>query len=456
MFNIKDLVLATSGVLHSGVTPKRFPGVSIDSRSVKEGEVFIALVGKNFDGHDFVEEAINKGARAVVYAEPRKIHAFHKSVAYIKVEDSTVALGAIARFHRQRFDIPVIAITGSSGKTTTKEMVSWVLSAKYNVLKNKGTQNNLIGVPLTLLQIHSKHDICVVEMGTNRVGEILALSQIARPTVGIITNIGPSHLEHLGDLKGVYKEKVALLRNLTGARIALLNKTDIILSKLSRLRTQPVFFFGINRDCEFAATEITYKPQSISFIVNGMHYMEIKHCALHNVLNAMAAAGCGLLFGMDIGTVKERIGSFDAPDMRLKEIRLKEVIVFDDSYNSNPQSLKQAIDVLCRQVAAGRRILVMGDMLELGEKSDEFHAYFGRYVSKKPVDVLLTFGAYSRQTADHARRCGMNADCVVHFDDCAELLKHLGSLIKQGDILLVKGSRSMQMERVVKFLKERE
>jgi UDP-N-acetylmuramoyl-tripeptide--D-alanyl-D-alanine ligase len=349
-----------------------------------------------------------------------------------------------------------VAITGSSGKTTTKEMISWVLGAKYNVLKNKGTQNNLIGVPLTLLQIHSKHDICVVEMGTNRVGEILALSQIARPTVGIITNIGPSHLEHLGDLKGVYKEKVALLRNLTGARIALLNKTDIILSKLSRLRTQPVFFFGINRDCEFAASEITYKPQSISFVVNGMHYMEIKHCALHNVLNAMAAVGCGLLFGMDIGTIKERIGSFDAPDMRLKEIRLKEVVVFDDSYNSNPQSLKQAIDVLCRQAAAGRRILVMGDMLELGKKADEFHAYFGRYVSKKSVDVLLTFGVYSRHTADHARRCGMSTDCVAHFDDCAKLLKHLGGLVKEGDILLVKGSRSMQMERVVKFLKERE
>ena len=187
-----------------------------------------------------------------------------------------------------------------------------------------------------------------------------------------------------------------------------------------------------------------------------MHYMEIKHCALHNVLNAMVAVGCGLLFGMDIATIKERVGSFDAPDMRLKEIRLKDLVVFDDSYNSNPQSLKQAIDVLCRQAAAGRRILVMGDMLELGKKSDEFHAYFGRYVSKKAVDILLTFGAYSRHTADHARRCGMNADCVVHFDDCAQLLKYLGGLVKQGDILLIKGSRSMQMERVVKFLKERE
>lgn len=455
MFNIKDLVQATSGVLHSGVTSKRFPGVSIDTRSIREGEIFVALVGKNFDGHDFIEEAINKGARAVVYADAAKVRAFHKNIAYVKVPETTVALGAIARFHRQRFDIPVIAITGSSGKTTTKEMVSWVLGAKYNILKNKGTQNNLIGVPLTLLQIHSKHDICVVEMGTNRVGEIHQLAQIACPTMGIITNIGPAHLEHLGDLKGVYKEKIALIRNLVGPRIALLNKSDIILSKLTRLRTQPVFFFGMNRDCEFAATEITYKPQSISFVVNGMHYMEIKHCALHNVLNGMAAVGCGRLFGIDIGTIKERLASFDAPDMRLKEIRLKECVVFDDSYNSNPQSLKQAIDVLCRQAGLGRRILVMGDMMELGKKSDEFHAYFGRYVSKKPVDVLLTLGVYSRQTADHARRGGMRADCVIHFEDCAQLLRHLEGFVKSGDVLLVKGSRSMQMERVVKFLKER-
>ena len=164
---------------------------------MQEGQAFVAIVGKNFDGHDFIPEAIERGASGIIYADDGKVQGFKKGVVYIKVSETTAALGAIAHFHRQRFDIPVIAVTGSSGKTTTKEMIAWVLSAKFNVLKNQGTQNNLIGVPLTLLAIHSKHDLCVVEMGTNRVGEIKKLAQIAGPNIGVITNIGPAHLEFL-------------------------------------------------------------------------------------------------------------------------------------------------------------------------------------------------------------------------------------------------------------------
>jgi UDP-N-acetylmuramoyl-tripeptide--D-alanyl-D-alanine ligase len=455
MFNVKDIVVAASGVLHSGVVPKRFGNISMDTRAIAKGAVFLALPGKNFDGHDFIEEAINKGARGIVYANEEKVRAFHRGVAYIKVKDALEAFGAIASFHRRRFDIPVIAITGSSGKTTTKEMVAWVLGAKYNCLKNKGTQNNLVGVPLTLLQIHSKHDLCVVEMGTNRFGEIGRLARIAHPNVGVITNIGPSHLEFLESIQGVYREKISLIKHLTPPGIAILNRSDIILGKLSRIKTKPVFFFGVNRESEFMATEITYKPQSISFVFNKMHTIEIKHCALHNVSNALAAIACGLLFGIDINVIKERIQTFDSPDMRLKEIRLKSWIVFDDSYNSNPQSLKQAIDLLCRHIAPGRKILVMGDMLELGKKTEEFHSYFGRYVSKKSVDVLLTMGAHSRATAEIARKSGMAQDCVHHFDECQKLLEFLHAQLKEGDVLLVKGSRSIRKERVVSVLKER-
>ncbi len=455
MFNVKDLVGATGGILNSGVVPKRFPSLSTDTRLIREGEVFVALQGRNFDGHDFVEEAINRGARCIVYASQEKVRTFHKGIAYIKVKDTLAALGAIACFHRMRFDIPVIAVTGSSGKTTTKEMIAWVLEAKYNVLKNKGTQNNQIGVPMTLLEIRSKHDLCIVEMGTNRKGEIDQLTRVARPNVGVITNIGPAHLEFLESLQGVYREKISLLRHLESPAIAILNRSDMILGKLSRIKTRPIFFFGINREAEFMATEIAYKPQSVSFLFNKMHPMEIKHCALHNVSNALAAIACGLVFGIDIAVIKERIQAFDSPDMRLKEIRMNTFTVFDDSYNSNPQSLKQAIDVLCRHPGAGRRILVMGDMLELGKKADDFHTYFGRYVCRKPIDMLVTVGQFSRLTSESARKSGMAEGCVHHFNECPQVLEFIGGQVKQGDVLLIKGSRAMRMERIVAFLKER-
>lgn len=455
MFSLKDLIKATSSTLVSKGNRKRFSAISINTRTIQEGEVFLSIVGHNFDGHDFIAQAIERGAKGIIYANSGKVKAFEKGITYIKVAETTTALGAIANFHRRRFDIPVVAVTGSSGKTTTKEMLAWILSAKYNVLKNKGTQNNLIGVPLTLLGIHSKHDIAVIEMGTNRVGEIKRLAQIAEPNVGIIINIGPAHLEFLESLRGVYKEKINLVRHLSEPGIAILNKADIILSKLSSIRSRPVFFFGINSESDFKATEITYKPKGISFLFNGIHQVEVRHCALHNVSNALAAMGSALLFGLDFNTIKERIETFDSPDMRLKEIKLKKCIVFDDSYNSNPQSLKQAIDVLCRQSTTGRRILVMGDMLELGKTSEEFHTYFGRYVSKKPVDIFITMGNFSKMAAESARKAGMNAHSIFHFDNCPPLLEYLETNIKEGDVLLIKGSRMMQMEKIVDFLKER-
>lgn len=456
MFSLKEILEATGGTHHSGALKDRFSGVSIDSRTVKPKDIFLAVRGQNFDGHDFIPEAVKKGAACVVFSDPKKAPAKNLAAASVEVSNTVFALGALARYHRERFDIPVIAITGSSGKTTTKEMVAWILSAKYEVHKNKGTQNNLIGVPLTLLDIRSKHDICVIELGTNHKGEIRHLAEIARPNMGIITNIGPAHLEFLESIKGVYKEKIELIRHLKEPAIALLNKSDISLAALSRIKTRPMFFYGINRDCEFNATEINYSAEGISFLVNNAHAMLIRHYALHNVSNAMAAIGCGLFFGIDISAIREKVRSFDSPEMRLKEIKLKNWIVIDDSYNSNPQSLKQAIDVLCRKQTTGRRILIMGDMMELGTKSQDFHSYFGTYISKKPVDMLVTVGTFAKWTSESARKSGMRAEVIVHCDECAQAIEFISGQVKPGDVFLIKGSRAMKMERIVAFLKERE
>jgi len=456
MFYIKDVVAATSGVLSPGVVPKRFSGVSTDTRSTRKGEIFFPLKGPRFDGHDFIEAALRAGARAVVYDDGEKIRARARGVAYVRVADTLTALGDLASFHRRRFDIPVIAVTGSNGKTTTKEMIAQIFSARYRVLKNTGTQNNLIGVPLTLFKIHSKHDVCVVELGTNKVGEIGRLSRIARPNVGVITNIGPAHLEFLGDLQGVYREKTELIRQLVLPGIAILNRSDILLGKLSRVRRRPVFFFGVNREAEFAASDITYQPQGIAFLYNKTHALTIKHNALHNVSNALAAVGCATVFGIDIRTIRKQLAAFDSPDMRLKEIRLRDWTVFDDSYNSNPQSLKQAIDVLCRQEAGNRRILIMGDMMELGAHTTDFHAYFGRYVARKPIDILVTMGVHARHTSAIARKSGMEAEAVHHCAGCPQVLGLLKRTLRKGDVLLVKGSRSLRMEEIVRYLKNSE
>lgn len=455
MFDVEDLVKATGGVLRPGEVPVRFGGVSIDSRTVRRGEIFVAVKGKMLDGHDFISGAVRRGAAAVVYADAGKIRVFKKGVAYLCVSETTRALGDIAHYHRLKLGIPVIAVTGSSGKTTTKEMIAFVLSARYRVLKNIGTQNNLFGVPLTLLQIRPRHEVCVVEMGTNRFGEIRRLTEIATPNIGVLTNIGPSHLEFLKDLKGVYKEKGELLRHLAPPGIALLNRGDAFLGRLSRITQRPYFFYGLNRACDFRATEITHRNGSMEFLFNGRHRMTVMQMGPHSVSNALAAIACGVLFGLQVRIIKERMGVFDPPGMRLKEFRLNQCVLIDDTYNSNPLSLREAIDALCRMPAAGRRILVMGDMLELGKKSEEFHACFGRYISKKPVDLLVTLGRLTRATAASAARAGMRRNRIFHFKERAGVLKFLDEHVRSGDVLLVKGSRSMKMDEIAAALRKK-
>lgn len=454
MFDVEDLIKATGGVLRPGEVPVRFGGVSIDSRTLRRGEIFVAVKGKMLDGHDFISGAVRRGAAAVVYADAGRVKAFKKGVAYLCVSETTRALGDLARYHRLRGGIPVIAVVGSSGKTTTKEMVAFVLSARYRVLKNVGTQNNLFGVPLTLLRIRRRHEICVVELGTNRFGEIGRLAEIASPNIGVLTNIGPSHLEFLKDLKGVYKEKRELLRHLEPPGIALLNRDDVFLGRHRRTAQRPYFFFGLNSQCDFRATEITHRNSSTEFLFNGRHRMTVKQLALHGVANALAAAACGLIFGLDMRVIRERIRDFEPLAMRLKAHYLKRCVVIDDTYNSNPLSLREAIDTLCRMPAAGRRILVMGDMLELGKKSEEFHACFGRTIAKKPVDLLVTLGRLTRETAACAARAGMGPGRVYHFEERAGVLKFLDDHIRCGDVVLIKGSRSMKMDTIASALRK--
>jgi UDP-N-acetylmuramoyl-tripeptide--D-alanyl-D-alanine ligase len=450
VFKILELLEATKGKLVCRGRDSSFRGISTDSRALKAGEIFIAIKGDNFDGHDFINVAIKKGAACII-KEPKKANLKSKKAAVIEVKDTIKALGEIAHYWRKRFDLPVIAITGSSGKTTTKEMVAWILSGKFKVLKNAGTKNNHIGLPLTLLALTAKHDIAVLELGTNHFGEIVNLARICQPTAGIITNIGPAHLEYFGDLKGVWREKYTLLSQLKSPSIAVLNADDRFLGKLPNPKKHPSFVlrFGLKERCEFLAADEKYASGRLEFRVNKKYKFTLKTLGYYNIYNALAAIACGRIFGIGYKEMYKRLANFEFPEGRLKARFFKLTNFIDDTYNSNPASLKQALEVLGNFETKGRKILVMGDMLELGKNSKIFHYQAGRQAAKV-CDKFIAVGKLSRLAMDAAGRSGLNKKDMFSCAKSWQARKILFKYIAPGkdDIILVKGSRAMKMEEI--------
>ncbi len=420
---------------------------SIDSRTIKRGESFIAIKGKRFDGHDFIDEAIKKGASGIIL--DKNIKLCLRKIAVIKVKDTLKALGDIAANHRRRFDIPVVGITGSNGKTTVKEMLWSILKKRYTVLKNRGTENNLVGLPLTLLRLKEGHRAAVLEMGTNRWGEIARLTEILRPTIGVITNIGPSHLESFKDEEGVLRAKSELVHKLKMKDSIVLNGDDPMLSRIKSRRKKVTF--GLKKDNDFRATEIKSNG-SISFTLNGLYPFKLKILGNHNIYNALAAIAVSSLLGIEISLIKDALLNFKLPYMRMAPSVLKGITVINDAYNSNPFSLKWAIDTFSNFKTKGRRIIVSGDMLELGERRRLFHSQAGRLIAGSSIDALIAVGELSRHTAQAALRAGMGRDNLWSCSDSNEAARILKSVAKRGDAVLVKGSRAMCMERIINSL----
>jgi UDP-N-acetylmuramoyl-tripeptide--D-alanyl-D-alanine ligase len=458
MFKVNELLKATKGRLSNPIANSGFcnevKGISIDSRTIKPHEAFIAIKGKNFDGHNFIEEAIKKGAKAIIAQSSNyRITKSLNGVCLIEVKDTIRALGNIAQYQRERFDVPVIAITGSNGKTTAKEMVACVLSKKFRVLKNEGTKNNQIGLPLTLLNLNGSYDFAVLEIGTNHFGEIDYLAKIARPNISIITNIGPSHLEYLKTLNGVLKEKIALLRQLNNPYIAILNADDKLLKQyvLKELKKTITFGFGIKNKGDFSATKIRLLNEGLNFLVNEKYRFRLNTLGHFNIYNALVAITVARILGMKYPDIIGALSDFNFPQNRLKLIKLKEVKFIDDTYNSNPLSLKQALEVLNNFRTKGRKIFVMGDMLELGRDKELFH----RDIAKDIVricDILITVGRLSRFTADVTRSYGLD---IKNIFTCASSLEARDILFNRifpnpDDVVLVKGSRLLKMEEILK------
>jgi len=370
------------------------------------------------------------------------------------VKDTVKALGDIAASHRARFNIPVIAITGTNGKTTAKDIVAHVLSAKYNVLKNETSKNNYIGLPLTLLRLEKKHDTAVVEMGMNHIGEIDRLSEIAKPDIGVITNIGPAHLESLGTLKNIFIAKAELLKRLGKKGLAILNKDDAYLRGIKGLNARRVYF-GIDRSCDFQARDLSYRKNKWSFRLRhsgGKGNFEFSLFGRHNIYNALIAIAIARRFDIDFSTIAKKISSYrQASPMRLGFKIIRGIGILDDTYNSNPLSMECAIDTLARYDTRGKKILVSGDMLELGKKAKTLHESIGRILARSPIDILITHGRLSMFMNREARRKGM--DMLYHARSQAEAANLLRKIAKPKDVVLVKGSRGMQMEKVIEKFK---
>ena len=454
---VKEIVKATRGRLLSGDPDKEIDlsKVSTDSRSVKKGDFFIALKGTNFNGDSFTGEALCRGAIGAVTAlclTGRDLQLKGKVV--IQVKDTTKALSGLAHAHRMKFKIPVIAITGSNGKTTVKDMTAAVLSARYNVLKTEGTKNNNIGLPQTLLKLNKKHDVCVVELGTNHKGEIKELCGIASPDIAVITNVGPSHLEFLQDLEGVYRAKIEILSSFKDKRgTVILNGDDKYLVRIKEKNFR-IVRFGFDGGNDYATEILGIDKHKISFSVNSDEIFAIRALGAHNIYNALAAIAVARLMKVPYLSIKRSLVGFEPQGMRMASDSARGIDIINDSYNSNPLSMSAALEAL-ESYPAFSRWVVFGDMLELGDKAEYFHRMAGVLVAKSGADGLLTFGRYSRYTLAEAGASGMRRENLWHCVSHQEAARILKKVAKKGDVILVKGSRGMKMESVIEKFKSK-
>lgn len=449
-YTYKQLEQAVRGKLMIPTRRSFFKGrVSTDTRTLQPGDMYIALKGKNFDGHDYIDQAFEKGARLCIaeLGSSRKIRRRDPDIIF--VENSAQALCRLAGFHRRQKNKPLIAITGSCGKTTTKEMLAHLLSGKYKVLKNLGTENNTVGVPRTLLGWDDE-DLAVIEIGTNQIGEIHYLTRLVQPTHGVLTLVGHSHLAGLRSIQGVRREKTSMIEAMEPGGTVIYNAEDrnITHEKLKTLRSIRV---GYKKGMNFYADQIHLLDNSIGFRMNGKTRVAVPVLGQHNVINALLAAAAASCFGVKAEDVKERMATFEAPKGRLRYQESGGIHWIDDSYNSNPSSLKAAIELFRSYPPKGRKVLVLGDMLELGPQANAFHREAGQQIAGHAFDLVLTVGALAGRFAEEAVVSGFAKDKIHTFASSSDAGQFLKDRLQTGDTVLLKGSRGMKMEKVMEI-----
>lgn len=440
-----------------------FTGVSIDSRTVSPTDIFVAIKGEIHDGHDFIKDAAQKGVKCFLVSktdqeELRNNNENIQNVVFIRVNDTIKALGDMALFNRIRSKILVAAITGSNGKTTTRKMTAAVIGRHFSTLSSHGNFNNHIGLPLTLLNLKVEHRWAVLEMGANHPGEIAYLSGICRPDIGVITNVGPAHLEGFGSLDGVALAKGELLDHMAPAGVAVLNAEDERVAAMAARASGKVLFYGTSKKADIRASNIVEQKLGSSFTLE----LPDEHISIFlkipgsfMVLNALAAASVGYQIGLDAAEIKTALeNDFEPAKARMNILETEKGIhVIDDTYNANPDSMAGALKTLKSLRGRHRSVFVAGDMLELGEHAPVLHEKIGRIAADIRISKLYAAGSQAGKVAQGALAGGMSKEDIF-LGSKEEILYDLKKWLKRGDWVLVKGSRGMGMEQIVNGLKK--
>lgn len=451
MFDLEMVTRITAGKVSPRSANCPLQGVSTDSRSVTEGQLFIPLRGPRFDGHEFFSQAVSRGAAACLSEDIVD----GLSIPVVKVDDTLRALGDLAAAYRQNLRGPLIGITGSSGKTTTKEMLASILSQKNPGLKTAGNFNNLIGLPLTLFELQPEHCWAVIEMGTSALGEIERLTEIAAPDIGVITNVGPAHLETLKGLAGVARAKGELFAGLHGGT-AVVNLDDQRVTQLPVANGVARVTFGVDPQAQIRASDLLLLPDRVEFCLHGdgkTHMVELAVPGQHNVSNALAAAATAHILSVPMEDIVTGLQQFSPAAGRMVQSELPGGgVLLDDSYNSNPMSAAAGLEVLRLQNCRGQKIAVLGDMLELGERAEQHHQDLGRRAADC-AELIIAVGQYAGAICQGAASVGMPDARLIQRADSEAAVDVVLSRIECGDGVLVKGSRGVHLETLVEAIK---
>lgn len=457
LFRVEQVVEATGGTLLQGQGHVPLGGVFTDSRESLPGGLFVALSGENFDGARFCRAAVDGGARAVLVdrsAWPAGLNGeLPDEACVIGVLDSLTALGDLAAWHRRRYPVRLVAVTGSNGKTSTKEMIAAVLGGAPDVLFNRGNFNNLIGMPRALLGLRPEHTYAVMEMGMNTPGEIDRLAQVAGPQLGVITNVHPVHLEGLGTIQAVARAKGELLEHVEPTGAVVLNADDpCVMQQASRTRAR-IVTFGQSPAADVRIADVRQREHDLAFelhLESGPLSIELPRLGVHNASNAAAAAAIGMIEELDPSLIKDRLETAPAPPMRMEVLELGQTKLLVDCYNANPRSVQAALTTVGQLPCKGQRLAVLGDMLELGQASAQLHRQVGRAAAEAGLDGLCAFGPEAVEIAAGAREAGLSE--VLHTESISEAGDWAANKLTPGACLLLKGSRGMRLERLAESL----
>lgn len=449
---VKDILDATGGSLICGDANRKISAVTTDSRKVESDMdmLFIPLAGERFDGHNFISQAVKDGAAAVVT---------HKDIApitgasIVKVDDTQKALADIAAYYKSLFDIPTVGLTGSVGKTTTKDMLASVLGTKYNTLKTQGNFNNEIGLPLTVFGLDDKYEAAVLEMGMSGFGEIHRLARVAQHDTAVITNIGMSHIEKLGSRDGIFKAKLEIVDFFDENNTLIVNGDDEYLKTVKNIVKCKTVMFGINNaECDVIARDVeVLGADGVRFSIKTgekEYPVHIRQAGIHNVYNALAAVCVGLKYDVPMDKIIYGLENFEPTAMRMSIENYGGVTVINDCYNASPASMEAALKVLADMKGA-RKVAVLGDMLEMGDFAPNAHKNVGSFAANVGTDILVAVGENAKRIADGAKNAGMNENAVFMFDKTDLAAENISSIIKDDDAVLVKASRGMKFEKII-------